>query len=175
MNHDSQAAEPIAEPLLSVNLTERQICKFWNKIRLIGALDDDCWEWSEQCHKGYGYFRFEGQILYTHRLSYFLTFGPFLQHLRICHKCDNPPCCNPSHLFLGTDSDNFLDMHQKGRRVAARGEKAGCAKLTDAKVIEIRALYAKGGISTREVGLKYGVSFEAIRRIVNRTAWQHVT
>src|SRR5688500_13968895 len=105
MTQDSQAAQPIAETLFSVNLTKRQIRKFWRSVSKPN--ERGCREWTGSTHKGYGFFTENRRLFYTHRVSFCLTFGPFPNDLLVCHKCDNPPCCNPAHLFLGTDSDNF--------------------------------------------------------------------
>lgn len=175
MDHDSQAAEPIAEPLLSVNLTERQIRKFWNKIRLIGASDDDCWEWTRAMTQlGYGVVRMDGRNFFVHRIAFFLTHGPFPNALKICHKCDNPKCCNPDHLFLGTQADNLHDMFRKDRRPAAKGVGTAAAKLNDAIVREIRERYAKGGVTHRKLASEYGIAYSGIFGIVNRITWAHV-
>lgn len=175
MGNDSQAAQPIAETLFSVNLTKRQISKFWNKIRLIGASDDDCQEWTRAMSPlGYGVVRMEGRNFFVHRVAYFLKHGPFPNNLNICHRCDNPKCCNSNHLFLGTQADNIRDMFQKDRRPSTKGIRHGSAKLNDDLVRQIREKYATGEHTHRGLARTYGVSYSRIFSIVNRLTWKHL-
>jgi hypothetical protein len=99
----------------------------------------------------------------------------------VCHHCDNPPCCNPAHHFLGTKSDNALDAVKKGlwgtydrKARAARGEQSGGAKLTTTVVLEIRAC-AAAGVHLGEIALHYGIHRDHARRIVTRKSWAHVS
>lgn len=104
----------------------------------------------------------------AHVISYELTFGPVPKGMQVCHRCDNPPCCNPDHLFLGTPQDNKNDEIAKGRHVY--GERVGNHKLTESDVIEIRKLI-EAGHSLKGIGLLYGVTGEAIWAIKNRKNW----
>lgn len=74
-----------------------------------------CWEWVSTFSKGYGQIRMSGKYLYAHRVAYELFKGPITDGLLVCHKCDNPRCVNPEHLFLGTHRDNVVDSINKGR------------------------------------------------------------
>lgn len=103
--------------------------RFWDRVQISGV--DDCWPWklSTGSH-GYGQVRHQRLTLLTHRIAYELTYGAIPDDLLVLHRCDNRPCCNPSHLFLGTAKDNMQDMHQKGRNAAkvcpdrqARGDR----------------------------------------------------
>ena len=86
-----------------------------------GPLSTPCWEWVKSLHsKGYGQIWFNGKLWLVHRLSWFLHNGPIPDGMLICHHCDNRPCGNPTHLFLGTDADNIHDMMTKGRYVNGR-------------------------------------------------------
>jgi hypothetical protein len=87
--------------------------RFWAKVRK----GDGCWEWNAAKRLGYGKFAYEGKVIDAHRLSWLLHFGPIPEGMLICHRCDNPPCVRPDHLFLGTRADNTHDMDAKGRRV----------------------------------------------------------
>lgn len=175
MNHDSPDASAVAEELFNVNLTERQRCKFWNKIRLIGASDDDCHEWTRAATLlGYGVVRMEGRNFFAHRVAFFLSYGPFPNALKVCHKCDNPKCCRPDHLFLGTQADNLHDMFRKDRRPSAKGMGTAAAKLTDHQVREIRTRYSAGGHTHRSLAKEYGICHSAIYGIVNRIYWPHI-
>lgn len=76
----------------------------------------DCREWpGRKGRNGYGLLTLRGGTLYAHRVVWELVNGPIPEGMEVCHTCDNPPCCNPAHLFLGTHQDNMLDMAQKGR------------------------------------------------------------
>jgi hypothetical protein len=146
-----------------------------------------CWPWTASLNKGYGQLgagpclpgvsRNSRRNIASHVFAYELEYGAVTDGLCVLHRCDNPPCCNPRHLFLGTRADNMHDMDAKGRRVTAdrRGEAHGYAKLTDGIVRDIRALYAKGAISQTELGRLYGVTQAQISSIVLRKSWSHIT
>ena len=96
-------------------LDQKYIDRFWSKVDIKSK--DECWEWKAWITKnGYGRF-FDGEkTLFAHRFSYFQTHGYSLPpEIFICHKCDNPKCCNPKHLFAGTNQDNVDDRESKGR------------------------------------------------------------
>lgn len=121
---------------------------------------------------GYGTIR-DGQVLRkVHRLVWSSTHGPIPDGGVICHTCDNPPCGNPDHLFLGTNASNQWDRRSKGRQAA--GSKNGRAKITEADVAEIRRAYAAGGITQQVLADRYGIKQWAVSKIVNGIAWHHV-
>jgi hypothetical protein len=109
-------------------------------------------------------------------MSYYLHYGIDPGKLCVCHTCDNPKCCNPNHLWLGTQTDNNLDMVEKGRQRGKneRGEKNTSAKLTDKKVKEIRRLYMAGKTTQTALAAKYGVSIATIHYVATRKTWTHV-
>jgi len=129
--------------------------------------ENGCWEWIGGKSHGYGTLRihdlFGRTPVYAHRLAYLLAYGPIPQGLFVCHKCDNEPCINPDHLFLGTQKDNLQDMAIKGR--SCIGMKNGRAKVTDKDVEQIRLL-VQGGIRQYRVAHKFGLSDAQISRIV---------
>ena len=102
------------------------------------------------------------------------TQGPIPDGLECCHRCDNKPCCNPAHLFIGTHKQNMEDMAKKGRGNAVHGVKQGSSKLTDKKVAAIRKMYVPGVISMLKLASLFGVTEKAIWMIVHRQGWQHV-
>lgn len=136
---------------------------------------DACWLWHGDINdSGYGKFRYKSKYVYAHRLAYEFTNGIIPDGLIICHKCDNPACINPNHLFLGTYFDNSQDMIAKGRQRKALGSDSGRAKLTDAQVVEIRKRYAAGGIRQRELASEYDVAKDTIWYLINRKTWRHI-
>lgn len=112
-------------------------------------------------------------VFYAHRLSWELHFGPIPSGMHVLHKCDNPPCVNPKHLFLGAHVDNYIDMRKKNRHV--KGEKFPHAKLTEHAVRTIRDRYEKGDITQKKLADVFGVSISQINGVVNRNTWRHIT
>ena len=132
--------------------------RFWAKVHKT----DGCWEWQGSRYKtGYGRISYRGRKGYAHRIAYELTYGPIPAGLYICHHCDNPPCCNPAHLFAGTPKDNTADRDRKGRNGAYRNRRSS---LTVADAVEIRHLYANGA-TNRSLATKFGVKYDLIYRI----------
>lgn len=133
----------------------------------------DCWEWTggTKDADGYGKFWYKNRTLGAHRWIYEHTHGPIAAGLCVCHKCDNPSCVNPSHLFLDTNVGNTKDRHQKGRSV--RGSAVGTSTLTEADVRYIK----QNLLSTctlKEIADRYGVSTTAIHSIRSNKGWRHV-
>ena len=154
-------------PSLPISLSEKDIVRFWQKV----LRTDLCWRWTGMVDPaGYGRFTVAPTALMAHRIAWSLCVGPIPGNMWVLHRCDVPPCVNPSHLFLGTCVDNVLDMRSKGRGSNPRGEAHGQAKLTEKDVLEIRRLL-KSGMIQREVGMRYGVTRGAIRGIVRGRNW----
>jgi hypothetical protein len=166
---------PHRNPLSSANLplAKRASKRFWAKVRK----GDGCWEWTASQQNGYGAFGFgkRGQNVRAHRFSYFLAHGDVPDRKHVLHRCDNPRCVRPDHLFLGTDADNAADRDAKGRWHGGIGERAHKAKLTAREVVEIRQRYEEGGTSYPKLAREYGVTWPAIYAIVRRRSWKHVT
>lgn len=138
--------------------------RFWTKVR-IGGLDD-CWPWLAGIHPA-GHGMFDKQ--YAHRFAWAYTHGPIPKGLCICHHCDNPPCCNPRHLFIGTQADNVRDMWNKGRGQRYR------ARLTSECVTEIRRAHATGQFAKwSDLGRQFGIEGGHAQQIVLRQIWRHV-
>ena len=147
--------------------------RFWSKVDRRGP--DDCWEWQAGRHTlGYGAFRINGQQKRAHRFAWEITHGPIPDGLLVCHECDNPPCCNPSHLFLGTVSDNTQDAANKGRLYDASGSRNGHAKLSEENVRDIRRMLAIDGRSTHDVAVLFNVSTATVRGIMRGKRWAHL-
>lgn len=142
-----------------------------------------CWEWAGcKSKKGYGKIGVagHGNSDWAHRVAYRLFCGPIPDGICVCHACDNPACCNPCHLWLGTKADNNRDMASKGRRGKYRaptvpliGERNALAKLTAATVISIRAAVA-GGEPQKSVAKRLGISRANVCLIVGRKSWKHI-
>jgi hypothetical protein len=114
------------------NFEEKDIDRFWSLIDIKN--NNDCWEWKNSLSQdGYGKFKCNKKTLRAHRVSYFLRYGDLPDNLFVCHKCDNPKCCNPEHLFLGTPKQNIQDASSKGH---LRGMPNG-RKLINAKNGEV--------------------------------------
>ncbi len=144
--------------------------RFWNRTILVPS---GCREWSgPRLPRGYGLVAFGDERWLTHRKAWELTHGPIPDGLDVCHTCDNPPCCEPSHLFLGTTLDNIADKIRKGRQ--ARGEAIGGVRLTAEWVRRIRAELLLG-TKRSELARAYGVHIGTIGVIARNQTWQHVS
>ena len=145
--------------------------RFWAKVKKT----DTCWEWiGVKDSHGYGRVSIGHRGLKTaSRVSWEISKGPIPDGLFVLHKCDNPPCVRPEHLFLGTHLDNVLDCKAKGRQNHPRGEKNGVPKLTVEKVLEIRSL-RESGLTFRAIGSMYGIAHRTVQNIDKRIKWSHV-
>lgn len=133
-----------------------------------------CWPWTAAgLPDGYGRLSRKGIGYLAHRMAWSLTNGPIPDGMNVCHRCDNPPCCNPTHLFLGTVADNNADKLAKGRHVALVGELNGVARLTPDRVREIRALAAEGWDKAR-IARNFSVGRTTIRDVLSGRNWSHV-
>lgn len=140
--------------------------RFWENVNIGNT--DQCWEWKLLKFPGnYNYgrvFRWGNNIgAYAHRVAWGLKNGSIPSGMHICHTCDNPPCCNPNHLFLGTPRDNTLDSISKGRRKGS----GGISELTKEQAKEIKNSYVSDNISFVSLGKQYSLSATTIRRIIN--------
>lgn len=135
-----------------------------------------CWHWTGALRdKGYGHMKFEGRYAGAHRVSYLLFVGGIPDGMMVCHRCDNPRCINPDHLWLGTCRDNLHDMVAKGRHRSgvSKGSSNGSAKLSDADVAAIRAAPKVYG-SGRRLAAHFGVNEASICEIRAGRRWGHL-
>ncbi len=144
--------------------------RFWSNV----IKTDTCWIWKAgQDQDGYGTTRAANKKTRAHRLAWQLANGqPPPADLLVLHRCDNPSCVRPDHLFLGTNRENMQDAAEKGR--LPRGERQHLAKLTEPEVRCVRDRYAAGGITQRRLAAEYGVNPTVISAIVCRKTWKHL-
>lgn len=158
--------------------------RFWAKVDVRGP--DDCWVWKGTRNKrggsGYGTMGLGRKVQrrgYAHHVSWAIHYGAVPPGKWVLHKCDNPPCVNPRHLFLGDRRANVEDMVRKGRasKVPRPGEQNPNAKLTIEQVAEIRRVFVLGS-KTHGAGplaRKYGVAYPTILRAVRGLSWKPVS
>lgn len=136
---------------------------FWHRV----IKEDGCWGWKGPIlPNGYASSAWMGRSEGAHRISYRIHRGDIPKGVVICHKCDNPPCCNPDHLFAGTDGDNVRDCHAKGRN------RNGSTKLTPSIVMEIRRLAFDGYLKQSDIGHLFGAEQATISGIVRGDTWR---
>lgn len=136
---------------------------------------EHCWNWKAgKSSGGYGSYSVNGKTEKAHRVSYRLYVGPIPEGMIVCHRCDNPSCVNPSHLFVGTQKDNVVDSVKKGRAKRAFGISHPRAKLTESMVLKARLKYSTGLYSLREIGDLFGVGIPTINGAIHGKTWRHV-
>lgn len=131
--------------------------------------DAACWPWQGRTHGGYGTLKVNGTTAQAHRVAWELVNGPIPKGLCVCHSCDNRPCCNPAHLFLGTSADNTADCVAKGRQV--KGVDCHKAVLTP---VDVRQIRAAANVTVKDLALKYKVSISTIWHVLRRATWKSV-
>lgn len=149
-----------------------------------------CWEWKRgKTPAGYGRIVINGRGEYAHRVAYELVHGKIPEGMHVCHSCDNPACCNPAHLWVGTPKDNMQDRDTKGRgRYKSPAEKkparqlpsgeyspfVSAWKVTPDDVRVIREIRNAQGLSYRRIGLMFGISETATEYIIKHRTWKQV-
>lgn len=135
------------------------------------AISDGCWLWTRgRSGTGYGRVWHGGSRCVAHRVVYEIQNGPIPIGMVVCHKCDNPLCCNPNHLFIGTQADNIADMIAKGRAVNLKGERHGRAKVTSEQARMIRS----DRRPQRIIAAHYGIAPTTVSAIQRRVNWRDV-
>jgi len=143
--------------------------RLWTRV---DSTKNGCWPWSGNTLRGYGRLRFQNRDHIAHRVAWELTYGPIPDGMCVLHRCDNPPCCNPKHLFLGTQQDNIDDRDHKGR--TTRGEGVVISVLTKEDVRKIRSSYAQGGYTQKALAEIYGVDRTTVSRVIQLKTWRHI-
>lgn len=149
---------------------------FWSRIDRSGG-DNSCWVWTGGRYpRGYGRIVMNCKVLYAHRVAYELTYGSIPTGMHVCHACDNPPCCNPAHLWLGSPADNVADRDAKGRHRYVKPahidlEARLSAKLNWNKVRQIREMWASGVYSKRGLARIFSVHESIVRGVIANECW----
>jgi hypothetical protein len=167
-------------------MTER----FWSKVDKDGPVPQHrpelgrCWTWTgSRQPRGYGTFGVGHKSELAHRIAYRIEHGAVPARLHVLHACDNPPCVRPSHLFIGTQTDNNRDAWTKGRSVLppppkpsqrTRGERMGAAKITDAQARDIFNRYHAGGVTQQALADEYGLNQRTISKIASGRSYRHL-
>jgi hypothetical protein len=162
---------------MKIHLTYALVTTFESKLTREGPVhpkQGQCWQWlGAKAGDGYGSFRFRGFWSRAHRLSYSLYVGSIPEGLSVLHRCDNPMCVNPSHLFVGSQKDNVQDTESKHRGNHPKRERHGRAVLTEGDVQGLRERYSRGE-SKAHLARVFGISQTHTARIINGKAWNHV-
>ncbi len=155
-----------------IKLIEADKIRFQEKVDRRGS--NECWEWiAGRLLRGYGKFRIGDFTYRAHRVAFVIINGD--TKLQVLHHCNNPPCCNPKHLYAGTQKDNIQQCVAEGRYICGdfHGEKNNSAELTESDIHEIRRLYAGGWLQC-EIAEEYGVHQSGISRICSGKQWKHI-
>ena len=155
-----------------IHLSEVDKLRFWEKVNKCDP--NECWEWQAALNSnGYGHFQLgtlsKPRVVRANRVAFVIAYGN--TELNILHSCNNPACCNPLHLYAGTQNDNMKQSVKEGR--SSRGEKCNTAKLTEADIMSIRNLYSKGWLQ-REIAVKYKISQSQVSHICTHSNWKHI-
>lgn len=157
---------------MTYNVSYKIHNRFWSKVNK--GDEDQCWVWNAGCNpKGYGNFWVNGKTVTASCYAYTLTYGTITPHMNVLHSCDNPPCCNPKHLFLGTHKDNAVDREHKHRCNRDKGDDHTNAKLTWHDIDIIRNKHAFGELSQTELARTFNVSVQLINKIVHNKVWKN--
>lgn len=168
-----------------MNITESDITRFWSKVEKRGA--NECWEWTgARTGHNYGSMKLNGRMVGSHRLALIVSGVELSDDLQACHRCDNPPCCNPAHLYAGTYYENHADKARRGRQrtgdahharahpeIIPRGERHGMAKLNDEAVREIRKSHQEGE-NYLQISTRLNFHPTTIGLVVRKKTWKHV-
>lgn len=188
-------------------MDEQRVAKFWSRVKRGGP--DECWEWmGSRLPTGYGHFYHrisekKYTTRYAHRTAYELTNGAIPQGMHVCHTCDNPACCNPTHLWVGTHKDNMHDRNRKGRdrgmqviqaaldekrrlgmlKGTRRAKRPGVgriygtnhhlARLSPDLVREMRELHSNGW-GVKRLAKRFGVGKSTAHKVIKRMTWKEV-
>lgn len=161
----------IAHMYLKKNQVDKRsmITRFWENV----IKTDYCWNWVGRVNlEGYGLISENGKQYRANRISYQMKNGPIKNEMLICHKCNNPNCVNPDHLYEGTPKENSQDMILAGH--SRKGIKNTNAILNEEKVLQIRKIYKEKKTSYKALSINFEVSEATIGQIIRRDTWTHI-
>ncbi len=189
---NSKSTPNVAIELVGAHISDEDAERFWSKVTIL--LEDECWPWKAKSKKrrGYGQFKWNGKQLAASRMAYALTHASAPAGILVMHTCDNPPCCNPLHLILGTHKDNTQDMLLKGRskfvpcnsrhfnigkwratHLSSKGSLHPGAKLNEEQARRIKAELARG-VRGIDIAKAFGCSVHTVSNINRGKQWKHV-
>lgn len=171
-----QHGDPYKITRVTKDMTISERFEFIGWTEVVRTLPTPCWEWNGDTtsdRNGYGVIVIGGVKHRVHRVSYELFVGPFDPELQMLHKCDNPPCMNPKHLYPGTTKDNMRDAIERGRLNPPQGSLNGMSILKEGQVRTIFDL--KGKQHVRDVANTFEVSIQTVYSIWNGSRWGHIT
>ena len=150
--------------------------RFWEKVDKDGPVVRSelgpCWMWQATRHRrGYGHFKKDGRTRMSHQVAWEETTGGIPAGLHVLHRCDNPPCVNPAHLFLGTPLDNARDRASKGRGANLTGELGPRAKLRAEDAVVMRYAKSLAGVTSRSLCKAYGVGITTVYDTLHGKRW----
>ena len=152
----------------------KEVLNKFVKLITFGSATKDCWTWIGTMRSDYGQMGFHYRYYLAHVISYALFVGDVPEGMCVCHKCDNPKCVRPDHLFLGTKAENNADRSKKGRNAPQSGAHNGRAILAEGEVIEIRRAHTAGLFTYKQLATTYEVKTVTIAKICQRKLWKHV-
>lgn len=178
-DEDSINPEPVRIPILpAVSRKSPPELRFWNSVNRLGPVHPEygrCWVWTACADKnGYGWIRVNKKQTKAHRYSWAIHRGDIPEETCVLHRCDNPSCVNPDHLFLGTIADNNADTRNKKRQIPPKGERNHFAKLTEEEVVEMREAYRDKKEGIGQLANRFRTTRGNVWLIVTRRHWKHL-